>query len=151
MLGLDPDDRDLLYAWSQLDPKTRYKVLRSSTRKAANKVKRAAQSVLRSSGINNAADIAKQIRVANFQKMLGFKVKVMNKGKKNMHTNRFGKQKPLAFWFAGGTAERATKTRGRRGMLTKQGFMAAAQEANKSAVEEVEKNLAEMIDKLTKH
>lgn len=150
MLNVTINEQELRYMWARLNERDRLKALRNPTRKAANKVRRAAQSALKGKSLHNAAAIAKTIRVANFKQKMGFKVRVLTYGEKSMHTNRAGLKKPVAYWFEGGTRDRFTRgTSSRRGKITALGFMSAAAAANSAAVGEIMTGFVGWIERLT--
>lgn len=132
---IEYDDTNLQRLFAELEPKQRVKALKSGFRKEAQNVRKTAVNNLRSTGINDAADLSKGIRAVVFQRTAGFRVtigtqrsqKYVNKKtgavkiKKavGFHTNRKGMDKPILIWAEAGTELRQTKSsRGRSRMFT---------------------------------
>ena len=96
--------------WKALDPKTQRKAMKGAMRKEANNVKKAAQEAMESSGIGKGTKQAlkKSIysRVYPDRYGLGFMASTVGHGKRGIHTNRQGLQKPVAMWADEGTAQR---------------------------------------------
>ncbi len=96
--------------WKALDMKEQRKAMRGAMRKEAMNVKKAAQAAMDTSGLGRGTKqrVRKSIymRVYPSRYGLGFMASVVPHGKRGIHTNRFGKQKPVAMWAEDGTANR---------------------------------------------
>ncbi len=101
--------------WKALDMKEQRKAMRGAMRREANNVKKAAQEAMGSSGLGKGTkqSVQKSIyaRVYPNKYGLGFMASTVPHGKRGIHTNRFGKEKPVAMWAETGTAENGTKDR----------------------------------------
>ena len=96
--------------WKALDPKAQRKAMKGAMRKEANNVKKAAQAAMDGSGLGKGTKQAVKkgiyARVFPDRYGLGAMVTTVPHGKKGIHTNRRGQQKPVAMWADGGTKER---------------------------------------------
>lgn len=111
------DDRNLQRLFAELDKPTRLKAIKTAFRREANKVKKAADTNLRVSGIHNAAKLSRGIRAIVFKRKAGFRVTVgskkankQGKGERGMHKNRRGQKKPILIWAEDGTVMRKSKS-----------------------------------------
>lgn len=101
--------------------------------------------------INTPAD-RRGVRAKVYRDCSGFAVRTSTSRKSGagMHRNRFGLQKPVVVWFNGGTKQRYTSTKGRRGAMTTRhvGFIdrVDAQERGRSA-DNIRLNLTKTIER----
>lgn len=107
LTGFEDFKKDVFNA---LDLKAQRKALRGAMRKEATRVRKAVVSVIMGSklGKGTNADITKGVyqRIYPAKYGAGFMVSVKTNGKtgkKGIHTNRAGKQKPVLMWAAEGT------------------------------------------------
>lgn len=147
--------------YNALDLKEQRKALRSATRKEANTIKKAAQQNAKASGLGKGTnqDITKGIYARTYPARYGagFMVTVKPHGRKGVHTNRQGLEKPVMMWAETGTNTRhvgkrkgsykkwssimgrATKRYNRSGHSTgampKYGFMDKTERENTDGVE----------------
>lgn len=109
---------------SELSDRHLRNALRSALKYEARRLKRAAGSALKSSGVRGAAQMARDnIQTTLLRDGRGVRVYVSNKGERNMHVTRRGLKKPVAFWLEGGTAIRATHQGWNRGRLRDLAYM----------------------------
>lgn len=119
LAGLEAFKKDVFDA---LDLKTQRKALRGAMRKEATRVRKAVKSAITASdlGKGTRADVTKGVyqRVYPAKYGAGFMVSVKTSGKtgkRGIHTNRAGKQKPVLMWAAEGTQmRRVGKRTGRK-------------------------------------
>lgn len=115
------DDSNLRKLFKALDHKQRIKAMRGAFRREANKVRRAAISNLRSTGIRTDLDLEKGVRAVVSKRDAGFRVTIGTKkgnrktgrGERGFHTNRRGLKKPVLIWAESGTDRRYTKSKTR--------------------------------------
>lgn len=123
-------------------------------RKEANEVKKIIASEVSKSGLGNARQVAKGLRVYVNSRGGGFMVNTVPRGKKGFHRNRFGKEKPVLMWAADGTKERWSKKsynsrkykahqKRRMGRMTRYDYITKAE---RPATEHVEKHLLREVD-----
>ncbi len=101
--------------WKALDAKEQRKAMRGAMRKEANNIKKAAQDAMSASGVGlgRKSDLRKSIyaRVYPNKYGLGFMASVTPHGKRGIHTNRYGKEKPVAMWLESGVPEKQSVRR----------------------------------------
>lgn len=102
--------------YKALDQRTHRKAMRSAMRKEGNRLKKAAVSNLRQSGIGQGTNrsLASGIYVRTYPARygLGFMVSVKPHGRrKGIHLNRKGKEKPVLMWAEDGTRLRRSGRR----------------------------------------
>lgn len=172
-LEVKDSDNPFEVVWKALDVKKQRKELKSALRREANNVKKAAQAAMSESGFGRGStqDVKKGIyaRVFPDRYGLGAMVTAVPHGKRGIHTNRYGQQKPVAMWADGGTVERhvgkrkgsiriVTRTgrKGRRykrsghstGKMPDYGFMRKAEAQMSSGVKErITENLERNLEK----
>lgn len=159
--------------WNTLDMKAQRKAMRGAMRREANYVRKAARQAMDESGLGKGTKqpISKSImvRVYPARYNLGFMITTIPHGKKGYHTNKYGKEKPVAMWAETGTAHRNVGKRkhgvkgisrtGRKaryytrsghstGQMPAYRFMGKAEEATANGVEErLFRNLEANVDK----
>lgn len=96
--------------YNALDPKAQRKAMKSAMRREANAVKKQAQQNVQASklGKGTSQDVTKGIFARTYPDRYGagFMVSVNPHGRKGIHTNRQGLQKPILMWAETGTGER---------------------------------------------
>lgn len=116
-----------------LDSKENMKALRGALAEESRRVKKAAAEKVKSSGWNNAASLAKNIRAGACRDLQGYYVAVRSYGKESMHETRRSEKdkqrnpkekrlKPVAYWLDVGTdnkGERHKRSTGARTGSTK--------------------------------
>ncbi len=116
-----------------LDAKAQRKAMKGAMRREANNVKKAAQEAMTASGVGKGTK--QQLRKSIYSRVypdrygLGFMAGTVPHGKRGIHTNRQGQQKPVAMWADEGTASRRVGKR-KRGwnILTRTGRKGRAYE-----------------------
>lgn len=96
--------------WKVLDMKEQRRAMKGAMRREANFVKKTAQANMGASGLGKGTkqDVKKGIytRVFPDRYGTGAMVTAVPHGNRGIHTNRYGKQKPVAMWADGGTVMR---------------------------------------------
>lgn len=95
--------------FDQLSPKEQRKAMAVAMRREANALKKAAQANVRTSGLNTRTRVDKGIYSRVYPKRygLGFMVSVKpHGGKKGIHRNRYGREKPVLMFAEEGTKPR---------------------------------------------
>lgn len=96
--------------YDTLDVKTQRKAMRSASRREANTIRKQAQQNVKASGLGKGTsqDVAKGIYARTYPDRygVGFMVSVNPHGRKGIHTNRQGLQKPILMWAETGTGIR---------------------------------------------
>ena len=112
-MGMTYDDTELQRVLELLDVKGRKEAWRSACRRTGGKVRKAARSNLRGSGLHNASKMQRAVRLVVLRKDAGFRVTVASsrQRKRGMYRNRRGKELPVPRWAETGTGERHTKDR----------------------------------------
>lgn len=165
------DDRNLRKFFADLDRKGRKKVIQGACRKVGNSVKKVAVKNLRASGLNNADKMTAGVRVVVFRREAGVRVTVASrrakrdtgKGERGMHTNRYGKKKPVLAWAETGTRRRKSKNATRyqvggkwrsgrsRGSMKRYGFIARTlNQVEHSAGDQLKEEITDRLNKLSK-
>lgn len=125
MVDLSYDDSNLQRLFAALEPKQRKELFRSAFKRTGNKVRKVARQNVQSSGLRDANELKKGVRVVTFKREAGFRVTVAGrastmknpKREKSMHLTRRGVKVPVLQWAEPGTAMRRT-----RGAYTRRGF-----------------------------
>lgn len=94
--------------WQKLSPKEQRKAMTSAMRREANRLKRIAKQNVKASGLSTRTGVDRGVysRVYPGRYGLGFMVSVKPHGKRAIHTNRQGKQKPVLMFAEEGTTAR---------------------------------------------
>lgn len=125
----------------QMSSRELRKALKSGYRKAGNEALKIARQKLGETPLHvmgNSSDWKKGIRHYNYSKGGGFMATVKGRGKKSMHVNRHGKEKPVQMWAEEGTKPRKKRHRGgRTGRMGAYNFMRDSEAAMFRKVEEV--------------
>lgn len=142
--------------WNELSPKQQRKGMRAALRREATKVRKIAQARLGESGIDVSTGLKNNIFARVFPSGSGFMVSVnpnAHGGRKAIHKNRKGREKPVLFWAESGTTYRfrgskrlGRHTGGRTGRMPSYHFMKDAEAESDVFVErdlwnEIEKNI----------
>lgn len=107
--ALQTFQRELAKLYASLSPKEQRKAIAASMRREANRLKKAAQTRVRTSGLSAKTGVDKGVYARVYPKRYGtgFMVSVKPHGaKKGIHTNRQGKQKPVLLFAEEGTKQR---------------------------------------------
>lgn len=107
--ALQTFERDLAKLYTGLSPKEQRKAIAAAMRHEANRLKKAAQTKVRTSGLSAKTGVDKGVYSRLYPKRYGtgFMVSVKPYGaKKGIHTNRQGKQKPVLLFAEEGTKQR---------------------------------------------
>ncbi len=99
--------------WQKLSPKEQRKSMTSAMRREANRLKRTAKANIKASGLSTRTGVDRGVYARVYPKRygLGFMVSVKPHGKRAIHTNRQGKQKPVLMFAEEGTTDRNVGTR----------------------------------------
>lgn len=143
------DDSRLYDLFEQLDERHRVRALRGGFRRAGQKVRKAAISVLRS-GLRSNRDLERGIRVVIGKRQPTFKVTGAFdlKSGRGFHRNRRGELKPVLLWAEDGTAVRSTKRRGHHttGSMTRIGFIdSARRQCEASVTEDIHREVTDYV------
>ena len=115
MAELNFDDYNLVRMWQEMSERQRVESMRGAFRREAAKVRRVVMDKVRTSGIHNAAQLAKCVRGVTYKRTAGFRVTLGESRGKGYYRNRRGQERPLLRWFDTGTRDRSTRQRlGRR-------------------------------------
>lgn len=135
MRNIEYDDSNLHKLYAELEPKRRRQALKGGLRRAANMVRKAAVVRLRTSLKSN-RDLERGVRALVFKRVAGFRVTVgTGRRGESIHTNRWGKKKPVLIWAEDGTQPRYRRSKRRAlrlgsgrggfsGSMPRLGFMA---------------------------
>lgn len=149
-------EQEFSRVWKNLSPQQQRKGMKSAVRREATKVRNIARGYLSSSGIDVSTGLKDNIFTRVFPSGSGFMVSVnpnAHGGRKAIHKNRKGKEKPVLFWAEGGTTYRfrgsmrhGVHTGGRTGRMPSYHFMKDAESEADAFVEsdlwrEIEKNI----------
>lgn len=121
MAVLSFDDSNFQKLYAEMDPKRRLQALRGGFRREANKVRRAAISNLRNSGLQSNRNLEKGIWSKVFR-YSGFSVRITTTDKgKGFYTTKKQGPRPVLRWAESGTKERHTKSKTRFFVRTRKG------------------------------
>ena len=149
-------EQDFARIWNELSPKQQRKGMRAALRREATKVRKIAQARLGESGIDVSTGLKNNIFARVFPSGSGFMVSVnpnAHGGRKAIHKNRKGREKPVLFWAESGTTYRfrgskrlGRHTGGRTGRMPSYHFMKDAEAESDVFVErdlwnEIEKKI----------
>lgn len=162
---IEYDDSNLMKLFAELSPKNRARAIKGALRRAANKVRKAAISKLRSS-IHSNKQLERGVRAIVFRGKIGFRVTVGSKNtkKRGKQESRSKKEKSkdhILIWAEDGTKERKTRSESQifkrrraghnTGRMKRYGFMDSTQkEVSDSVTSDLHNEIINSIQKTAK-